>query len=186
MKPGERAVAGQGDQPLEPDALLDLGALDRRPLVVPEDGRAEDAIVFVEADEPVHLAREADAAGSTPSCRERELGCARTQSSGSCSAQPGCGVESGYPSSADASTSPSGVIAIALTPVVPTSRPTSVRHALTRRRERRRRARTRATASFRDWASRSAASSIFAATESMKRHWRTLRLTASTASSVYG
>ena len=51
---------------------------------------------------------------------------ARHQSSGSCSAQPGCGVESGYGSSSVASTSPSGEIATALTPVVPTSSPTSV------------------------------------------------------------
>src|SRR5262249_12662425 len=46
------------------------------------------------------------------------------QSSGSCSAQPGRGVESGYPSSARASTLPRSSIAIALTPVVPTSMPT--------------------------------------------------------------
>ena len=48
-----------------------------------------------------------------------------TSPPGSCSAQPGCGIESGYSSSARASTSPSGEIATALTPVVPTSRPTS-------------------------------------------------------------
>src|SRR5262249_32113621 len=60
---------------------------------------------------------------STPSSASaRSL--ARSQSSGSCSDQPGRGVESGYSSSAEATTSPSGVTAIALTPVVPTSRPT--------------------------------------------------------------
>ena len=38
---GERAVAGQLDQPLEPDPLLDLGALGGGALVVPEDRRAD-------------------------------------------------------------------------------------------------------------------------------------------------
>ena len=42
------------------------------------------------------------------------------------------------------------------------------------------------TASFAICASRRAASSIRSAIESMKRHWRTLRLTAAIASSVYG
>ncbi len=40
-EPRERPVAGQGDQPLEPDALLDLGALGGRALVVPEDRGAD-------------------------------------------------------------------------------------------------------------------------------------------------
>ena len=63
------------------------------------------------------------AAGSTPR-RASVPSLARTQSSGSCSAQSGCGVESGYPSSARASTPPPSSMAIALTPVVPTSSPT--------------------------------------------------------------
>src|SRR6478752_2671319 len=57
--------------------------------------------------------------------RARQAWAARHQSAGSCSAQPGSGVESGYGSSAVASNSPSGEIAIALTPVVPTSSPIS-------------------------------------------------------------
>ena len=57
----QRAVAGQRDQPLEADAPLDLGALGGRALVVPEDRRAQHALVLVERDEAVHLAREADA-----------------------------------------------------------------------------------------------------------------------------
>ena len=57
---GERAVPGQLDQPLEPDARLDLGALGCRPLVVPEDRRPQDAVVRVEHDEAVHLPGEAD------------------------------------------------------------------------------------------------------------------------------
>ena len=58
------------------------------------------------------------------SSRAERLAC--HQSSGSCSAQPGCGVESGYSRSTRASTSPAGEIAIALTPVVPTSSPVSL------------------------------------------------------------
>ena len=95
----------------------------------------------VEADETVHLAGEADSVAVDAEASERCSRSRASQSSGSCSDQPGCGVESGYVSSADETTSPSGVIAIALTPVVPTSRPTS---AVTRRRAPRTRARTRA------------------------------------------
>src|SRR5215207_10802940 len=50
---------------------------------------------------------------------------ARHQSSGSCSAQPGRGVDSGYGTSQRAITSPSSATASALTAVVPTSSPTS-------------------------------------------------------------
>ena len=57
---GQRPVSGQLDQPLEPDPLLDLGALRRGPLVVPEDRRAEDPVGRVEQDEPVHLPGEPD------------------------------------------------------------------------------------------------------------------------------
>src|SRR5262245_33818198 len=59
----------------------------------------------------------------SPPSSARAASLARHQSSGSCSDQPGRGVESRYERSAVATTSPSGVIAIALTPVVPTSRP---------------------------------------------------------------
>ena len=93
MKPGERAVAGQLDQPVEPDARLDLGALRAGAPVVPEDRRPQHAVVVVEHDEPVHLAGEADRARS--GSRASAACAARHQSSGSCSAQPGCGVESG-------------------------------------------------------------------------------------------
>jgi glyoxylase-like metal-dependent hydrolase (beta-lactamase superfamily II) len=64
-------------------------------------------------------------AGCTPSVARAER-LATHHCSGSCSDQPGCGVDSGYSSSALAMTSPSGVIAIALTAVVPTSRPTQI------------------------------------------------------------
>ncbi len=56
----KRPVAGEGDQPVEADELLDLGALGARALVVPEDGRAENAVIRVETDQTVHLSREAD------------------------------------------------------------------------------------------------------------------------------
>ena len=134
----ERPVAGERDEALEADALLDLCALGPGALVVPEDRRAEHAVLRVEADQAVHLAGEADSVDVDAEGSER-LSLARSQSSGSCSDQPGCGVESGYVSSAEETTSPSGVIAIALTPVVPTSRPTRV---VTRRRGPRTRART--------------------------------------------
>ena len=49
---------------------------------------------------------------------------ARHQSSGSCSAQPGFGVERAYSASARASTVPSGSIAMPFVAVVPTSIPT--------------------------------------------------------------
>ena len=41
---GQRAVAGERDQPLEPDALLDLRALGSGALVVPEDRRPQHAV----------------------------------------------------------------------------------------------------------------------------------------------
>src|SRR5664280_672051 len=51
---------------------------------------------------------------------------ARHQSSGSCSAQPGRGVENGYPASAAATTPPSASRASPLTPLVPTSNPNTL------------------------------------------------------------
>ena len=71
---GQRTVAGQRDQPLEPDAFLDLGALLRGALVVPEDCRAQHPLLRVERDETVHLAREADRPVGEP--LEHRLGCA--------------------------------------------------------------------------------------------------------------
>ena len=68
---GERAVAGQRDQPLEADPLLDLLALRRGALVVPEDRGAEHAVVLVLHDEPVHLAGEADRRGLHAELAER-------------------------------------------------------------------------------------------------------------------
>ena len=123
MKPGERAVARQLDQPLEPDARLDLGALGAGPPVVPEDRGPKHAVAVAEHDEPVHLPREPDRARRREP-RERGLG----------RAPPVLGVLLGPPRAAasragsaprrPASTSPSGEIATPLTPLVPTSRPT--------------------------------------------------------------
>ena len=42
------------------DALLDLGAFGGGPLVVPEDGAANDLVVLVEKDRAVHLAGKTD------------------------------------------------------------------------------------------------------------------------------
>ncbi len=56
----QRPVAGELDEPVEADLLLDLVALRARALVVPEDRRADRAILRVERDEPVHLAGEPD------------------------------------------------------------------------------------------------------------------------------
>jgi hypothetical protein len=52
---GERPVARQLDQPLEPDPGLDLDALGGRPLVVPQDRRPQNGAVGVEYNQPVHL-----------------------------------------------------------------------------------------------------------------------------------
>ena len=57
---GEGAVSGQRDQPLDAQALLDLFALGRRALVVPEDRGPQHAALLVLHDEPVHLAGVAD------------------------------------------------------------------------------------------------------------------------------
>ena len=70
----ERPVPCQLDEPLPADPLLDLGAFGGRPLVVPEDRRADHAAVAVEDDEAVHLAREADARNRAPGGDLREGG----------------------------------------------------------------------------------------------------------------
>ncbi len=83
----------------------------------------------------VRPARPARASARSGRCRpvRRRLrsACARTvsvarhQSSGSCSAQPGRGVDSGYSASTRARTSPSGSMATPLAALVPTSIPNS-------------------------------------------------------------
>ncbi len=127
---GERAVAGQLDQSGETEPILDLLALGRRSLVVPENRGANDPFIGVECDEPVHLTREADA-GELASRRdlgERRLGCA----------PPVLRILLG-PAGVRRrerigrarrlrATLPSGEIATALTPVVPTSSPTTCCH----------------------------------------------------------
>ena len=73
MKPVSARLPGQRDQPLEPDALLDLGALGAGALVVPEDRRPEHRSFGVEHDEPVHLAGEADPGAARGRRREHGL-----------------------------------------------------------------------------------------------------------------
>ena len=71
----ERPVPGQLDEPREPDPLLDLGALGSRPLVVPEDRRANHAVLFVEGDEAVHLTGQSDSRDVAAELGERGLAC---------------------------------------------------------------------------------------------------------------
>ncbi len=66
MKPVSARFPGQRDQSVEPDPLLDLGTLDRRPLVVPEDRRPDDAAGGVQSNEAVHLTGEADTGDMEP------------------------------------------------------------------------------------------------------------------------
>ena len=108
---------------------------------------------------------------------------ARHQSSGSCSAQPGCGVESAVTLlrrrdhlalGGDGERLDAGRADVEADETLGHAPSAAYTSSYAR------------TASLRCCASRSAASSIFAAIESMKRHCRTLRFTASTASSVYG
>ena len=56
MKPGSARLPVSAISSLEPDRVLDLGALGLRSLVVPQDRRADDVVVVVERDEAVHLA----------------------------------------------------------------------------------------------------------------------------------
>ena len=109
MKPVSARLPVSSISRSRPIALLDLGALGGRALVVPEDRRPQHLSVRVEQDEPVHLPGEPDRPVLQPAQRRARR--ARHQSSGSCSAQPGCGIESGYSSSARASTSPVSEIA---------------------------------------------------------------------------
>ena len=127
MKPVSARLPVRAISRSTPDPPLDLLALGGGALVVPEDRGPDHPVALVEGDEPVHLAREADSRGVLGVRRAASAASlARHQSSGSCSAQPGAGVASGYSRSARATTSPFGETAIALTPVVPTSRPTNV------------------------------------------------------------
>ena len=76
---GQRTVPRQLDQALEPDALLDLGALEGGALVVPEDRGTDHAPGLVEHDETVHLAREADPGDLAPGRHLGERGLGGTQ-----------------------------------------------------------------------------------------------------------
>jgi len=59
---GQGAVSGELDEPLLTDGGVDLVALGLRALVVPQDRRAQHLAALVQADQPVHLPRQADAA----------------------------------------------------------------------------------------------------------------------------
>ena len=93
MKPVSARLPVSSISRSSPMPRLDLGALGCRPLVVPEDRGPQHAVAVAERDEPVHLPARARPG---PSGSRASTACdARHQSSGSCSAQPGCGVESG-------------------------------------------------------------------------------------------
>ena len=74
MKPVSARFPVSWIRPLEADALLDLGALGRRALVVPEDRGAQHPVVLVERDEAVHLAGEADRGRLDAEVGQRGLG----------------------------------------------------------------------------------------------------------------
>ena len=77
VKPGSARLPVSAISRSSPIVLLDLCALGGRPLVVPQDRRAQHAIVGVERDEPVHLARQADArrrARRAPQLGQHRLG----------------------------------------------------------------------------------------------------------------
>ena len=70
---GERPVPGELDQPLEPDARLDLRTLRGGALIVPENRRPEHAVGSVERYEPVHLTRQPDCDGYDTQLLERSF-----------------------------------------------------------------------------------------------------------------
>ena len=73
VKPVSARLPVSCDEPVEADALLDLRALRAGALVVPEDRRADRAVGGIERDQPVHLAREADAGDAVGEPFERLL-----------------------------------------------------------------------------------------------------------------
>ena len=101
-EPGERVVAGDGDQALAADELADQVALGARALVVPQDGGPQDPVRRVQRDEAVHLPGEPDrlhvvAARARPARgpRRPRRTVASHQSPGSCSLHSGRGVSYG-------------------------------------------------------------------------------------------
>ena len=93
MKPGSARLPVFAMSSLAAEPLLDLGALRARALVVPEDRGAEHLLgsssttsPCIWPERPIEVASTASAASAASA--------ARHQSSGSCSAQPGRGVES--------------------------------------------------------------------------------------------
>ena len=182
MKPGSARLPVREMSRSRPTRSSISGALGPGALVVPEDRRAEHAILCVEADETVHLAGEADSVDVDAEGSERSL--ARLQ--------PVVGVLLGparlrggerirlLRGRDDLTLRGDRDRLDAGRPDVQADEgfhsPPSAAYTSSYAR----------TASFRCWASRSAPSSILAATESMNRQCRTLRFTAATASSVYG
>ena len=123
---GQRAVPRSARSAARADSLLDLGALRGGALIVPEDRRAQHAVLRVEQ-------RRARASGRTGRCLRRRASrassarsVARHQSSGSLLRPAGSGRRAGIPPRPSPGPRQSGAMATALTPVVPTSIPMSV------------------------------------------------------------
>ena len=122
MKPVRAGLATSRIRASRPPAFcLDLAALGRRALIVPEQGRADHLAGGIEEDRAVHLAAQADAGDVArleparaqhllrPSCLV-----ASHQSSGCCSDQPGRGWSQGYSADAEARIVPFSSIASVL------------------------------------------------------------------------
>ena len=179
---GQRSVAGERDQPLETDARLDLLAFRRRSLVVPEDRRPQHPLVRPERDQPVHLPRQAYGAcgqasqaglGRAPPVLGVLLRPARMRGGARVALVRRCedlalrrDSDRLDPGGADVEADEDSRVGRAHAP--------SAAYTSSYAR----------TASFDCCAWRRAGSSIFAATPSMKRHCKTERFTAPTASSV--
>jgi hypothetical protein len=123
---GQSRVAGELDEAVVADGFGEPVALGLGARVAPDQGRAQDDAVFVEQNGAVHLAGEADSGdglvgvGCGRDSSTMAMSAARHQSSGSCSAQPGCGVRKGACSSdAELTTRPCSSTSTARVPLVP-------------------------------------------------------------------
>ncbi len=99
---GQRGIAGKLDQLLVADLLGQPVALRLRARVAPDERRAQHRALFVEHHRAVHLSGERDrrnrlhAVPGVAASAPRMASCAaRHQSSGSCSAHPGCSARKG-------------------------------------------------------------------------------------------
>ncbi len=99
MKPVSASLPVTSMSRSRPDPAADLVALGRRPLVVPQDRRAQRPVAVVEQDRAVHLARQAHGAnvraadaGAGQRRANRDLCSRPTTGPGSCSLHSGAGT----------------------------------------------------------------------------------------------